>query len=178
MADYKEIIDPRARLSTQPPATSNRASRRGRAPSGFSSKYSLPSEQLQALRVMQKSSSDDEVYENREVIQEYVHELLSRSDWILDGEQLDKERDNRDSESFLETLMDLTYYEDNNILRQSFFLMDRIFNQSTEVFELATKAQILTVPSSIQLNQKLQAELPEIRRLAGGIIEEKEMKFV
>ena len=103
---------------------------------------------------------------------------MERSDWILGGEVLDKKRDRGSEGSLVESILDLTFYDDNKLLTQAFYMIHRLFSATSSLCEYAKQAQLLVVPSSVQLVEKLDADLPIIRRLAGGTIEPSEALYV
>jgi hypothetical protein len=170
------VIDPKASSIRRPTAARSfrpRGSRDRLEPA-----YTIPEEHFEALKTLVNATDDSTIFEQRENIQAYLQEHLRRSDWLLNGEELRKKRNRTDKESLIESILDLTNYEDDKLLTKAFCILHRIFNSRTELCSLARKAQLHLVPSSVQLVQKLNADLPILRRLAAGVIEESEVVYV
>ena len=118
--------------------------------------------------------SNDSIYEYRELAQQYIQKIITNTNWVLDGEALDKPR-NPGDESLIEGLLDLTNYKDHQLVTSAFIMLYRIFNSTGDLFSLADAAQLHIVPTSIQLAEKLRTDMPTIRRHGAGFIETTDM---
>ena len=124
-----------------------------------------------------QAKDEEELLELHPAVFSYVKGLLARTSWLLRGEKLYAPRDRTRTNSLVETLFDLTAYEDQKLTTTSFILLDRLFNRTDALFDLAKHARILLVPESLALSRKLDLYLPVLRRIASGIVEDMEIPF-
>ena len=162
------MIDVKSGTIRRPTANNRRESK------SHAEDYVVPVEHYRALQAMAKSLTEKEIKHHRQAILDYLSDLVSRSDWVLDGEALDKPR-NPGDETLIEGLLDLTNYKDHHLVSAAFIMLNRIFNSNGDLFSLADAAQLHVVPSSIQLAEKLRVDMPTIRRHGAGFIETSDM---
>jgi hypothetical protein len=174
LSDFKQAMDPRAVQKVSSSALGRSIRRRS-----HHSSIGLSHPQLQAFQaILQENVSDERLFTHQEVIVEYLKQIIQESDWLLGDASIYDARDSTNESSIIETLLDLSNYKDDKLLTLSFVALNRIFTSTEELLTIASQSQIHIVPSSISLTQDLYKQLPKLRRLAGGKIEQSELEFV
>ncbi len=60
----------------------------------------------------------------------------------------------------------------------SYVLLNRFFDGTRGVLDLAVRAIVNIIPSSIDMTERLYAQLPAVRQIVTGKVEESEVEFV
>lgn len=123
------------------------------------------------LRTMAQSTDPKEVLALRPSVMKYLERLIAQTDLILQGERLDKPREENNTSSIVETLLDVAKYQSLRLLTSSFVLLNRLFCRVDTLFSLAERSRLLFDRESAALMKTLFAYLPQIRLIAVGRIE-------
>jgi hypothetical protein len=132
---------------------------------------------VQLFEALLRAKTDQQLYALRPQVIEYIYQIVTHTSVILTQHDLDTARDVEDHNSLVESLLDLTNYEDNALLSKAFEMLHRIVNTNSEIFRLAEEAIILVEPSSIELVNYLDMHMSDFRDLGAGIIDSTDMKY-
>ena len=138
----------------------------------------IPNDLMQTLYTLAESTDEEQIVALRPQVLEYMANLISRSDWLLNGEKLNAHRNPDNVHSIIESLIDLGNYDDGKLLTFSFVLLNRFFSRTENLFALAEDARILLVPTAASLAEKVYKYMPVIRINFSGVVEEEEYPFV
>jgi hypothetical protein len=110
------------------------------------------------------------------VVRNYLNSIKDSHDWVLDLKSLDKPRNRQDTANLIESLLDLTFYHDTRLVRRAFGIIHRLCNGTSDLLTAATKADILVADSSKEFLADLDRQMPVVRRIGLGMVDDDEKK--
>jgi hypothetical protein len=128
------------------------------------------------VAAIMRATTDEELFALRSRVMSYIKDMVLETSVIITEHDLDFMRNPEDHNSIVESLLDLTYYDDDKLLAKSFNMLHRIINTNSEIFRLAEKAKMLIEPTSLELVHYLEQVLSKFRERGAGIIEPSRMR--
>eukprot|EP00045_Choanoeca_perplexa_P018056 m.276491 g.276491 ORF g.276491 m.276491 type:complete len:2614 (+) comp17698_c0_seq3:125-7966(+) len=173
--DYKQLNAPTERRQTRAASRANKPLH----PTALTSGPTLTPEQMRALQSILDYREDkdvdmeDALAPHASVVRHYIDEVIDRSNYILPEWRPSMARYRTQTEGdFAEIMLDLAQYDYAGLACKALQLLNRVFSASDDLFNNIVKAQVLLMPESIDLKKTLEDEMPVIRRLGAGQIEE------
>eukprot|EP00043_Microstomoeca_roanoka_P019214 m.213666 g.213666 ORF g.213666 m.213666 type:complete len:2617 (+) comp16958_c0_seq4:400-8250(+) len=131
---------------------------------------------MQCLSALYKSPSLEAVYQQTNTVRSYVYELFDRANYICPKWRPENSALRQGGfDDLVEILLDLAKYDYNKLKCKSLQLLNRLYRSAEDLFEFSIEAQLLVEPDSLRLDQDLKVDMPVLRRLGAGQIEESEM---
>ena len=130
---------------------------------------------MELFEAMMAAKNDQELFALRPHVMEYIHDIVLKSSVIITEHDLDIMRDREDHNSLVESLFDLTNYDDTKLLGKAFEMLHRIINTNSEIFRLAEESRLLIEPTSLALVDYMDRHMSDFRDLGAGIVEHSDM---
>ena len=104
--------------------------------------------------------------------------VIGSGSWVVGKEKIDCMQNSGGHPGVLvSSLLDLTSYGYENLVVKAFEILYRLFNSTHTLLNEAKRAQLIVTDASREFSQELDTNLPVLRRLATGRIEEADSRF-
>ncbi|XP_060075349.1 inositol 1,4,5-trisphosphate receptor type 1-like [Ylistrum balloti] len=107
----------------------------------------------EADKVMDHTNIDEKVVRHQKQVLKELKEMVSSSSIF-------------DIESTTSVLKDLSMYSYDKMVTKSLDILNKLYSSQSDMFQLASKAQILLTHDSAKVHREVQRSLPVLRRLA------------